>query len=64
MHLAPATSSDTGAGDARKISVAQILVYELRVRPTIWTSKQSPGSKIFCRVTPTPFSWYRTIVIF
>jgi CBS domain-containing protein/anti-sigma regulatory factor (Ser/Thr protein kinase) len=32
MHLAPATFSDTGAGDARKISVAQILVYELRVR--------------------------------
>ena len=32
MHLAPATLSDTGAGDARKISVAQILVYELRVR--------------------------------
>jgi CBS domain-containing protein/anti-sigma regulatory factor (Ser/Thr protein kinase) len=32
MHLAPATSSDTGAGDARKISIAQVLVYELRVR--------------------------------
>ena len=32
MHLAPATLSDVNAGDARRISVAQILVYELRVR--------------------------------
>ena len=32
MHLAPATISDVNAGDARRISVAQVLVYELRVR--------------------------------
>ena len=32
MHLAPASLSDVAAGDARKISVAQVLVYELRVR--------------------------------
>jgi len=32
MQLVPATLSDGRAGEARKISVAQILVYELRVR--------------------------------
>ena len=32
MHLAPAAFSDVTAGDARRISVAQVLVYELRVR--------------------------------
>jgi CBS domain-containing protein/anti-sigma regulatory factor (Ser/Thr protein kinase) len=32
MHLAPATFSDVTAGDAHRISVAQVLVYELRVR--------------------------------
>ncbi|HTS17764.1 MAG TPA: CBS domain-containing protein [Verrucomicrobiae bacterium] len=32
MHLAPASLLDADAGDARKISVAQVLVYELRVR--------------------------------
>lgn len=32
MHLAPATLSDLNAGEARRVSVAQVLVYELRVR--------------------------------
>ena len=32
MHLAPAIRSDATAGEARKTSVAQVLVYELRVR--------------------------------
>jgi CBS domain-containing protein/anti-sigma regulatory factor (Ser/Thr protein kinase) len=32
MHLVPAIRSDVTAGEARKISVAQVLVYELRVR--------------------------------
>lgn len=32
MQMVPATLSDGRAGEARKISVAQILVYELRVR--------------------------------
>ena len=32
MPIVPATPSDGRAGEARKISVAQILVYELRVR--------------------------------
>lgn len=32
MHLASATPSGVTAGEARKISVAQVLVYELRVR--------------------------------
>ena len=32
MQMVPATPSDVRAGEARKISVAQVLVYELRVR--------------------------------
>lgn len=32
MHMAPASRSDGTAGEARRISVAQVLVYELRVR--------------------------------
>ena len=32
MNSAPAISNQAGASDARKVSVAQILVYELRVR--------------------------------
>ena len=32
MSSAPATEQIAGASDARKVSVAQILVYELRVR--------------------------------
>jgi CBS domain-containing protein/anti-sigma regulatory factor (Ser/Thr protein kinase) len=32
MHTAPASRPDATAGEARKISVAQVLVYELRVR--------------------------------
>ena len=32
MQMVPATLSDGRAGEARKISVAQVLVYELRVR--------------------------------
>jgi CBS domain-containing protein len=32
MNSAPATSAEARAGDARKISVAQVLIYELRVR--------------------------------
>jgi CBS domain-containing protein len=32
MNSAPAISAEVRAGDARKISVAQVLVYELRVR--------------------------------
>jgi len=32
MHLAPAPLSDANAGDARRVPLAQVLVYELRVR--------------------------------
>jgi hypothetical protein len=32
MQMVPATPSDVRAGEARKISVAQVRVYELRVR--------------------------------
>ncbi|HUJ72274.1 MAG TPA: CBS domain-containing protein, partial [Verrucomicrobiae bacterium] len=32
MSSAPAMEQNAGASDARKVSVAQVLVYELRVR--------------------------------
>ncbi len=51
MHPAPAIRSDVTAGEARKTSVAQVLVYELRVRDAM---SKSP-------VTAAPTDSLRTI---
>jgi CBS domain-containing protein/anti-sigma regulatory factor (Ser/Thr protein kinase) len=51
MSTAPATSAEARAGDARRISVAQVLVYELRVRDAM---SQPP-------ITAAPADSLRTI---
>jgi CBS domain-containing protein/anti-sigma regulatory factor (Ser/Thr protein kinase) len=51
MNTAPAINPEASAGDARKISVAQILVYELRVRDAM---SQPP-------ITAAPTDSLRTI---
>ena len=48
MHTAPASFLDVSAGDPRKVTIAQVLVYELRVRDAM--SKLS--------ITATPLSTF------
>jgi CBS domain-containing protein/anti-sigma regulatory factor (Ser/Thr protein kinase) len=43
MNTAPAIEQTVGAGDARKVSVAQVLIYELRVRDAMSTPPITAG---------------------